>query len=94
MPGGVAEYEQVNWGTSMNSAIGLAEIVIVVIATITAVIYGGFGSWSLMVVTCFVSAMLLTPADPLSTLLLAVPALVVIIFLSPRRDQQDEHEGT
>ncbi len=74
----------------MNSAIGFTEIVLVIVAAIAAVSLGGFGYWSLVVILCFVAAMLLTPADPLSTLLLAVPALVVIRFLSARGDRHNE----
>jgi hypothetical protein len=76
----------------MSPAVGPAEIVILVIAASAAVLIGGFGSWSLVIIACFVSAMLLTPADPLSMLLLAVPALIVIRFLSTRRSRHHERE--
>jgi Sec-independent protein secretion pathway component TatC len=76
----------------MSPAVGPAEIVILVIAASAAVLVGGFGSWSLVIIACFASAMLLTPADPLSMLLLAVPALIVIRFLSTRRNRFDERE--
>jgi Sec-independent protein secretion pathway component TatC len=76
----------------MSPAIGSIEIVILIIAAIAAVLLGGFGSWSLVIVACFASAMLLTPADPLSMLLLAVPALIVIRFLSTRRNRHHERE--
>ena len=76
----------------MSPAIGLIEIVILIIAASAAVLLGGFGSWSLVIIACFASAMLLTPADPLSMLLLAVPALIVIRFLSTRRNRFDERE--
>ena len=45
----------------MSPAIGSIEIVILSIAAIAAVLLGGFGSWSLVIVACFASAMLLTP---------------------------------
>jgi Sec-independent protein secretion pathway component TatC len=76
----------------MLPAIGPVEILLVIIAAIAAVLLGGFGSWSLVIIACFVCAMLITPADPLSTLLLAIPALVAIRFLSLWRVRQDEDE--